>query len=93
MEAMSGLNFYSIGSAAAQNQSLLGTQLTGRPCRWHADAFVVVWAFCFAGLTFHFTKDLPVLGYGVRALQNLYLPPETDKAKQQSSMVELIKAR
>ena len=59
----------------------------------YLDAFVVVWAFCVAGVTFHFSQTLPVLGYGVRALQNLYLPPENDKAKQQSSMVQLIKER
>lgn len=59
----------------------------------YLDAFVVVWAFCVAGVTFHFSQTLPVLGYGVRALQNLYLPPENDKAKQQNSMVQLIKER
>jgi hypothetical protein len=58
-----------------------------------ADAFVVVWAFCAAGVTFHFSKHLPVLGYGVRALQNIYLPPENDRGKQQSSMVQRIKDR
>jgi hypothetical protein len=58
-----------------------------------ADAFVVVWAFCVAGVTFDFSKDLPVLGYGVRALQNLYVPTQSDKTKQQNSMVELIKER
>lgn len=59
----------------------------------YLDAFVVVWAFCVAGVTFNFSKHLPVLGYGVRALQNLYLPPDNDKARQQKSMVQLIKER
>lgn len=59
----------------------------------YLDAFVVVWAFCVSGVTFHFSKHLPVLGYGVRALQNLYLPPDNDKTKQQASMVQLIKER
>lgn len=58
-----------------------------------ADAFVVVWAFCVAGVTFDTSKDLPVLGYGVRALQNLYVPTQGDRTKQQNSMVELIKER
>ena len=58
-----------------------------------ADAFVVVWAFCVAGVTFQFSKELPILGYGVRALQNLYVPKEMDRHKQQSSMVDAIKAR
>jgi hypothetical protein len=58
-----------------------------------ADAFVVVWAFCVAGVTFDFSKDLPILGYGVRALQNLYVPTQSDKTKQQNSMVQLIKER
>lgn len=67
-------------------------------CAVCADAFVVVWAFCVAGVTFNFSKHLPVLGYGVRALQNLYLPPEVEKgeagkAKQQASMVQMIKER
>lgn len=59
----------------------------------YLDAFVVVWAFCAAGVTFNFSKHLPILGYGVRALQNLYLPETKDKAKQKASMVELIKER
>jgi 1-acyl-sn-glycerol-3-phosphate acyltransferase len=59
----------------------------------YLDAFVVVWAFCVSGVTFNFSKHLPVLGYGIRALQNLYLPPENDRSKQQASMVQLIKER
>jgi hypothetical protein len=59
----------------------------------YLDAFVVVWAFCAAGVTFNFSRNLPILGYGVRALQNLYLPEDKDKAKQQSSMVQMIKDR
>lgn len=59
----------------------------------YLDAFVVVWAFCVAGVTFQFSRELPVLGLGVRALQNLYVPKESDKSKQQTSMVEAIKAR
>lgn len=35
----------------------------------YADAFVIVWALCPAGLTFEFTKDIPVLGRGIMALQ------------------------
>jgi lysophosphatidylcholine acyltransferase/lyso-PAF acetyltransferase len=59
----------------------------------YMDAFVVVWAFCAAGVTMHYTQFLPILGPGIRALQNLYLPKEGDKAKQQSSMVEMIRQR
>jgi len=44
-------------------------------------------------VTFNFSRNLPILGYGVRALQNLYLPEDKDKAKQQSSMVQMIKDR
>jgi hypothetical protein len=57
------------------------------------DAFVVVAGFCCAGVTFNFSKHLPVLGYGVRALQNLYVPEDKDRAKQQKGMVALIKER
>lgn len=35
----------------------------------YCDAFAIVWALCPAGLTFAFTKDIPVLGKGIRALQ------------------------
>eukprot|EP00882_Tetradesmus_deserticola_P021779 GHRQ01023577.1.p1 GENE.GHRQ01023577.1~~GHRQ01023577.1.p1 ORF type:complete len:331 (+),score=101.62 GHRQ01023577.1:91-1083(+) len=59
----------------------------------YLDAFVVVWAFCCAGVTFNFSKHLPILGYGVRALQNLYVPEHKDKASQQQGMVALIKER
>ncbi|KAF6265277.1 hypothetical protein COO60DRAFT_1623935 [Scenedesmus sp. NREL 46B-D3] len=59
----------------------------------YLDAFVVVWAFCCAGVTFNFSKHLPILGYGVRALQNLYVPEHTDRASQQKGMVTLIKER
>lgn len=59
----------------------------------YLDAFVVVWAFCAAGVTFNFSRHLPILGYGVRALQNLYMPEENDKDKQKASMVQLIKQR
>lgn len=63
-------------------------------CTSCADAFVVVWAFCAAGVTFEFSRNLPILGYGVRALQNLYVPSDKgDKTQQQRSMVELIKER
>lgn len=57
------------------------------------DAFVVVWAFCCAGVTFQFSKHLPILGYGVRALQNLYVPEDKDRTQQQKGMVQLIKER
>jgi hypothetical protein len=59
----------------------------------YLDAWVVVWAFCAAGVTFHFSKELPILGPGIQALQNLYLPKEDDKSKQQASMVQLIRER
>eukprot|EP00879_Flechtneria_rotunda_P016757 GHRR01017539.1.p1 GENE.GHRR01017539.1~~GHRR01017539.1.p1 ORF type:complete len:297 (+),score=50.95 GHRR01017539.1:737-1627(+) len=59
----------------------------------YLDAWVVVWAFCCAGVTFEFAKRLPILGYGVRALQNLYVPEEADKAKQQGSLTRLIRER
>lgn len=59
----------------------------------YCDAFVIVWALCPAGLTFAFTTDLPVLGRGIRALQNLYLPRETDRSKQQGSMVDAVRKR
>ena len=35
----------------------------------YVDAFVCTWAFCAAGLTFEFTKHVPILGRGIRALQ------------------------
>jgi hypothetical protein len=57
------------------------------------DAFVVVWGFCCAGVTFNFSKHLPILGCGVRALQNLYVPEDKDRAQQQQGMVQLIKER
>ncbi|KAF8069495.1 Lpc [Scenedesmus sp. PABB004] len=59
----------------------------------YLDAFVVVWAWCCAGVTFSFSKDLPVAGYGIRALQNLYVPAERDRSKQAGSMAALIKTR
>lgn len=59
----------------------------------YLDAFVVVWAFCACGVTFAFSKHIPILGYGVRALQNLYLPEEKDKGKQSASVVQMIKER
>ncbi|WIA30170.1 hypothetical protein OEZ86_000262 [Tetradesmus obliquus] len=59
----------------------------------YLDAFVVVWAFCCAGVTFQFSKHLPILGYGVRALQNLYVPEDKDRTQQQKGMVQLIKER
>lgn len=58
----------------------------------YCDAFVIVWAFCPAGLTFAFTTDIPVLGKGIKALQNLYVP-SGPKEKQQGSMVELLRKR
>lgn len=77
--------------------------LLGRAsCCWCPDAFVVVWGFCVSGVTFNFSKHLPILGYGVRALQNLYLPAQADKGengsgngKQQSNvkLTQLIKER
>lgn len=59
----------------------------------YIDAFAIVWALCPSGVTMHFSKTLPVLGYGVRALQNIYLPKETDKTKQKQSIVQAIKQR
>lgn len=59
----------------------------------YLDAFVVVWAFCAAGVTFEFTSRIPILGKGIIALQNMYVPEERDRSKQASSMVALIQAR
>lgn len=82
---------------AALRVMLWRASCCGRP-----DAFVVVWAFCVSGVTFNFSKHLPILGYGVRALQNLYLPTQADtgengsgNGKQQSNikLTQLIKER
>jgi hypothetical protein len=35
----------------------------------YVDAFAIVWALCPAGLTFAFTKEVPILGRGINALQ------------------------
>jgi hypothetical protein len=35
----------------------------------YCDAFAIVWALCPAGLTFAFTKEIPLLGRGINALQ------------------------
>lgn len=39
----------------------------------YADAFAVVAAFCPCGITLEFTKSIPLLGPGIRALQNIYV--------------------
>jgi 1-acyl-sn-glycerol-3-phosphate acyltransferase len=39
----------------------------------YADAFAVVGAFCPCGITLEFTKTIPLLGPGIRALQNIYV--------------------
>ena len=35
----------------------------------YCDAFVITWALCPAGLTFEFTREVPVLGRAINALQ------------------------
>jgi hypothetical protein len=35
----------------------------------YVDAFAIVWALCPAGLTFAFTREVPILGRGINALQ------------------------
>jgi lysophosphatidylcholine acyltransferase / lyso-PAF acetyltransferase len=39
----------------------------------YADAFAVVAAFCPCGITLDFTRSIPLLGPGIRALQNIYI--------------------
>ncbi|GBF97219.1 lysophosphatidylcholine acyltransferase [Raphidocelis subcapitata] len=55
----------------------------------YIDAFAIVWALCPAGLTFEFTRHIPVLGRGIMALQNIYLP----KKAAGGSMVEALRRR
>jgi 1-acyl-sn-glycerol-3-phosphate acyltransferase len=66
----------------------------------YMDAWVLAWSFCVAGVTFNFMKHVPILGYGLRAMQNIYLPPHNDaditidtQAKQPKSVAQMIKER
>lgn len=54
---------------------------------------MVVWAFCCSGVTFTFSKHLPIVGLGIRALQNIYVPESRDKTVRARSMVDAIKER
>jgi 1-acyl-sn-glycerol-3-phosphate acyltransferase len=66
----------------------------------YMDAWVLAWSFCVAGVTFNFMKHVPILGYALRAMQNIYLPPHNDagvtidtQAKQPKSVAQMIKER
>jgi lysophosphatidylcholine acyltransferase / lyso-PAF acetyltransferase len=57
----------------------------------YADAFAVVAAFCPCGITLEFTKAIPLLGPGIRALQNIYV--SSDGASEQGGAARAVADR
>lgn len=57
----------------------------------YADAFAVVAAFCPCGITLEFTKSIPLLGPGIRALQNIYV--SSDGASEQGGAARAVGER
>jgi 1-acyl-sn-glycerol-3-phosphate acyltransferase len=57
----------------------------------YADAFAVVAAFCPCGITLEFTKTIPLLGPGIRALQNIYV--SSDGASEQGGAARAVAER
>jgi len=54
----------------------------------YADAFAVVAAFCPCGITLEYTKTIPLLGPGIRALQNIYV--SNDGASEQGGAARAV---